>query len=200
MNCGNCKQPFSGRNFGVVLRGGSVVDLCSTTCRAEYRNRPPDPATPKKALGSKRKPTPSEIKRSLRPKETDVSASIASQLDGAGVWNTRVQSGSVKTATGYVRLAKPGTPDRVAAAGVPVWIEVKRSGEKPTADQLATHEKLKANGSLVFVVDDPADVPVILRGLRSFKPEIDVMSQIMREMQSSIEGEVNRERNRRNGL
>lgn len=203
MNCGNCKNDFTGKNFGVVVPGG-VVDICSKECRAEYRKKaeaatrkksPAGSGNAKKGVKIPRTLSKSEIKKKLRPTETDISSSIASQLDGVGAWNTRVQSGKVKTAGGgFIHLSKPGTPDRVAALGVPIWLEVKRSGEKPTDVQTATHIQLRDNGSLVFVVDDPSDMPVILNGLRTFKVEIQVIARMLREMQSSIDADLERAR------
>lgn len=201
MNCGNCKTDFEGKNFGVVVPGG-VVDICSVKCRAEYRQaaaaktqkKPAGSGNAKKGVKIPRKKSAADIKKALRPKEGDISASIASQLAGVGAWTTRVQSGQIKTATGVVRLAKPGTPDRFAAIGVPIWIEVKREGEKPTPVQLAAHKELRENGSLVFVVDDARDVPVILAGLRPFKTEILVIARMLREMQSAIDGDLGRDR------
>jgi len=209
MNCGNCKTEFEGRNFGVVVPGG-VVDLCKPACRAEFRKKTEAAKTNKRTPGSgnagkgvkiPRALSKSEIKKKLRPKEGDISKSIASQLDGVGAWNTRIQSGKIKTAEGrFVQMSKEGTPDRVAAIGVPIWIEVKRSGEHAKPEQLATHSRLRDNGSLVFVVDDPADLPVILNGLRTFKIEVEVIGRMVREMQHAIDGDLVRARSKRNAV
>ncbi len=191
MNCAQCKATFAGRNFGVVIAGG-VADLCSPACRADYRKAAKKP-TPRSRNAGKGV-TQAAARRATRPKETDISASIASQLSGLGIWNTRVQSGQVKTQTGYMRLAVNGTPDRFAALGVALWIEVKRPGEKPSTVQLDVHRELKANGSLVFVVDDARDLAVIRTGLRSFKPEVECIARILREMQWTIDGDLDRDR------
>jgi hypothetical protein len=130
----------------------------------------------------------SKIRRKMRPRETDISRAIGKQLTDAGVWNTRTQSGAIKTAGGHmINLCKPGTPDRVFNLGLNVWIEVKRPGETPTPDQVATIAKLKANGSLVFVLDDPADLDFILHELRTWKGSIETINQLIAPIQNRID-------------
>ena len=141
---------------------------------------------------SKRRPSRSEILRATRPKETDVSKAIADQLDAAGIWNTRTQSGTVPIAKGgFMRLCRQGTPDRIAVAGVHVWIEVKRPGGKPSPEQLATIEQLKANGALAFVIDDPTAVGVILAGLRDYARELAAIGNRVSDIQRAIDARLN---------
>lgn len=53
----------------------------------------------------------------------------------------------------YLRYATPVAGQGTGLASV-IWIEFKRPGEKPRADQLAWHEAEGARGALVLVVDD----------------------------------------------
>lgn len=130
----------------------------------------------------------SEIRRKMRPKEGDISKAIGRQLTDAGVWNTRIQSGMLKMPDGRViQMSKPGTPDRVFNLGLNVWIEVKRPGEHPTPDQVATIAKLKANGSLVFILDDAADLDFILHELRTWKGSIETINQLIAPIQNRID-------------
>lgn len=51
-------------------------------------------------------------------------------------------------------LGHNGAPDRVLMApGVIVWVELKAPGKKPTALQLAEHERMRAMGQTVVVID-----------------------------------------------
>jgi hypothetical protein len=55
----------------------------------------------------------------------------------------------------YGRWPKDERSDFQAAINCSVmWIEFKRPGEKPRADQLAWHERERARGALVMVVGD----------------------------------------------
>jgi hypothetical protein len=93
------------------------------------------------------------------PKESDISSAIGKKLDNLEIWNTRINSGIIKTDSGrVVRLAKEGTPDRVFACGVTVWLEVKRPGKNPTPDQAKTIRELNENGSIALVVYNDEDV------------------------------------------
>ena len=96
-----------------------------------------------------KKPTP------LTQKETSLSARIAAYLDAIGVYNDRLQCGQFQTPSGnWMRGSKRGTPDRFAIVrGQIIFVEVKRTGEKPTGEQLAKHEELEAAGAIVLVCD-----------------------------------------------
>jgi hypothetical protein len=206
MNCANCQTEFEGGNFGLVLsatKGGRVetVDLCSAKCRREYRRPETRPAPVARSTARSRnaetgvkiprKKSAAEIRRDAGPRERDISASIASQLDGRGVWNTRTQSGAIRTASGHVmKLCRTGTPDRVAADGLHVWIEVKRPGEQASDEQAKVIEVLKSNGSLAFVIDDPADLALIFEGLRRSAREIAAVNGIVEQVQREIDQEI----------
>lgn len=215
MNCANCKTDFDGPNFGLVLsatKGGRVekVDLCSRICRRTYRRPETRPAPVARSTARSRnvetgvkiprKKSAAEIRRDAGPRERDVSASIASQLDGRGVWNTRTQSGAVRTASGHVmKLCRRGTPDRIAADGLHVWIEVKRPGEQASDEQAKVIEVLKSNGSLAFVIDDPADLALIFEGLRRSAREIAAVNGIVEQVQREIDQEIQKRKEKQNG-
>lgn len=95
------------------------------------------------------KPTPLTIK------ETSLSAQIAEWLDNRGIYNDRLQCGSFTTSRGnWIKLCKAGTPDRFAIIrGQIVFIEVKKLGEKPSAEQCERHDELRESGAIVLVVD-----------------------------------------------
>lgn len=208
MICENCKTKFECRNYGFLNAGGRVVDICSTQCRATYRlaiSRLADAvsnrAASKRANAAKpafdnagkgvkiqRQFSTAEIKKKMRPKEGDISKAIGQELDKRGAWNTRIQSGQIKTpGGGIVKLAKAGTPDRIAGAGLTIWIEVKRPGEVARPDQLATIAKLKAAGALAFVLDDPTDCDFIFKGLELYSAEVVAINCRAAKIQSWID-------------
>lgn len=61
------------------------------------------------------------------------------------------------------KFTSPGhafVPDRMFIApvgGIVIFIEFKREGLKPTAGQTREHERLRAHGVKVFVVDNVVD-------------------------------------------
>lgn len=60
----------------------------------------------------------------------------------------------------FVSPGNSGVPDRLVClpGGRVVFVELKAPGKKPTALQLLQHEKLRALGFLVFVVDSKTGV------------------------------------------
>ena len=64
----------------------------------------------------------------------------------------------------FVSPGLAGMPDRLILlpGGRFAFVEVKAPGEKPRALQLHRHAQLRVLGFSVFVLDDPARVPVIL--------------------------------------
>lgn len=91
----------------------------------------------------------------LTIKETPLSARIADYLSKYQIYHDRLNCGMVKTDNGnWLHLCKKGTPDRFAIVrGYIVFIEVKKSGETPTPDQLTRHAELRKSGAIVLVVD-----------------------------------------------
>lgn len=61
----------------------------------------------------------------------------------------------------------PGVPDRlvVAPGGVHVFVEVKAPGRSPRAAQRRWHERLRAMGHRVCVVDHPAGARALVAAL-----------------------------------
>lgn len=69
----------------------------------------------------------------------------------------------VKTAGGEVRKAqwtgRKGAPDRlVLLPGFIVWVELKRPGEKATAQQAREHDRLREAGQFVYVLNSREEV------------------------------------------
>ena len=136
----------------------------------------------------------------MRPRETDISKAIGKRLTNAGIWNTRTQSGQIMVSTGHaMQLCRPGTPDRVFNLGLNVWIEVKRPGEKPSAEQVQTIAKLQSNGSLAFVLDDSTDLDFILDGLRRWNFEIELIRNTVRKIGEDIQSKIDMNAAARNG-
>lgn len=208
MNCENCKEPIPPEATNVIARAilipgrpTKLVYFCREKCRQLWRAQIETESSPAgKSTSRSRnarsgvnrgKMSPAAIKKALRPAETTISKSIGNQLTGAGVWHTRTQSGVIKTQHGrMMHLCSKGTPDRFAACGLPIWIEVKRPGEKPTIDQQTVIKDLRDNGALVFVVDDPAAVRVILAGLAKHAVEISVVQKIVSQIQNEIDADI----------
>ena len=72
------------------------------------------------------------------------------------------------------KLVCPGTdgmPDRLALLGDGHlgFVEVKAPGKKPRPLQVKRHEQLRELGFLVFVLDDPDQIPGILEAIRKEK-------------------------------
>ena len=83
--------------------------------------------------------------------ETQISRNIGDLLTKAGIWNMRINSGRVKVRQGWMQLAPKGTPDRMAIInGTAVFIEVKRPGYKPSADQLLAQREIAKSGAIVL--------------------------------------------------
>ena len=66
-----------------------------------------------------------------------------------------------------------GVPDRIVLLpgknrqhGCVGFVEVKAPGKKPRALQLRRHVQLRTLGFPVFVMDDPEQIPVIIRKIR----------------------------------
>lgn len=74
----------------------------------------------------------------------------------------------VKEAGGWCpKFISPGTdgmPDRIILmpGGHIAFVEVKAPGKKPRKLQIRRHLRLRHLGFLVFVLDDPAEIPGII--------------------------------------
>ena len=92
--------------------------------------------------------------RRVKP-ETDRQAAIVGALEKTGRLVLRIHSGKVPVRGGWMQLAPKGTPDLYVVGWG--WLETKTDKTKPTPEQLAMHERLRAAGELVEVVRTPAE-------------------------------------------
>ena len=101
------------------------------------------------------------------PSETSVSGTISDYLDRRRLFHLRLNSGKARGLNGgMMHLCPPGTPDRFCIyRGLPVFIEVKKPGEKPSAEQIAAHELIRTKGGFVIVACDVTDVIAGLKEL-----------------------------------
>lgn len=85
-----------------------------------------------------------------------------SAIEGYLVRRTHAHGGVAYKFTGPGRR---GVPDRNVhlPGGVQFYVEVKATGEEPTPGQLREHERLRALGARVYVVDSKEDVDAVLR-------------------------------------
>lgn len=62
-------------------------------------------------------------------------------------------------------LGRRGAPDRLVLLedGRNFWVELKATGERPTMQQLAEHERMRAYGCTVVVVDSLDGVDKLLK-------------------------------------
>lgn len=75
----------------------------------------------------------------------------------------------VKELDGEIRKAqwigRRGAPDRrvMLPGRLPIWVELKAPGEKPTAQQIREHNRMRRLGELVEVVDSIESVEELLK-------------------------------------
>lgn len=87
--------------------------------------------------------------------ESDIELSLVAWAEDHG-WEVR----KVKW------IGRDGAPDRVFFGhGHTVWIETKRPGELPRANQVREHRRMAKGGAKVHVVDDIEDGIAILRSV-----------------------------------
>lgn len=111
-------------------------------------------------------------KRALVPSETSVSGAISDYLDRLRIFHLRLNSGKARglSGGGIIHLCPTGTPDRFCIyRGLPVFIEVKKPGEKPTDEQLDVHRRILEAGGVVIVAEDVTDV---INGLKKLEAEL----------------------------
>jgi hypothetical protein len=205
LTCNKCRKAIEGPAVAAANAGGLVL-FCSFDCKKAFtaaarirrltddrqaRNRPP------------RKQTQAEIRRQLErasiPSENEISGSAADVLDERGVYHTRIQSGSIQTAGGhYMKLARIGTPDRMFADGLIVFLEIKKPGEIPGPEQRETIADLRRNGALAFVVDDYGQTEFITAALDRRRERIDAIAAAIAELQSDIDSEFNNRYGKKN--
>lgn len=153
--------------------GHNFEAFCSADCVIKFGRKKPAPRPPTKPAG---------------PSETNISKAIEDALDLNGAWSSRTQSGTIRTANGgFMKLCRAGTPDRIAAKGVPFWIEVKRPGKVPSSEQVQVQAILRDNGFLVFTIDDAATIPKILDKLHGLNPKVREIRRLVSELQDEID-------------
>lgn len=89
--------------------------------------------------------------------EHDLQNSIIEYLRRKKFFVMRLNSGAVKTQTGFMRLAEAGTPDLMAfklhLSGMKLYfIEVKLPGKKPTIAQQTKMHELETYGAVCMVI------------------------------------------------
>lgn len=193
-NCAKCGNKFKGKNYGRVING-LVLDLCSTDCRqadaaaiqggGSGAGTPEGQAEKQKTLKKPAKPKIGQIS------EAQISKAIGENLTLNRVWNTRLQSGALKLATGhFMRLCPEGTPDRLAAPGLMVFFEIKKPGREPDPAQLETAATLRKNGAMVFFVDSIDDYLSIMAAIKKRAGEFAIIAGQVRKLQADIAADV----------
>lgn len=73
------------------------------------------------------------------------------------------------TAYKFTSPGRRNVPDRIVLApgGLSCFVEVKQPGAVPTKAQSREHERLRALGFTVIVLDDPAEAPRIVAFLKT---------------------------------
>lgn len=114
--------------------------------------------------------------RALVPKESAVTAAVAEYFNNRRFFNLRLNSGKIITKQGHaIELCETGTPDRFLILkvkglpfGIPVFVEVKSPGKKPTPEQLKKHEEIRLGGGAVIVAESVTD---LISGLKQIERE-----------------------------
>lgn len=188
MICSNCDKPIQKT---AVVTGG--LFFCSFTCRDDVAKTTNDII---RGVGiprpGPRKISQSEIRKKMRPKEGDISSNAAGVLDRRGVYNTRLQSGKLRIDGGhFIKLCKPGTPDRMFADGLICFLELKRPGEDLRPDQREVAADLKANGALVFTIDDFEQTEFVVAEMVKRSQRIEAIAIAIQEIQKEIDSAFN---------
>lgn len=67
----------------------------------------------------------------------------------------------------WVSPGMNGMPDRIVILpGRIGFVEVKAPGKKPRALQKRQHARLRNLGCLVYVLDDPEDIPAVIEAIK----------------------------------
>jgi hypothetical protein len=100
--------------------------------------------------------------------ETSISRAAQDALARAGFHVTRVHSGKVRVARGWMQLAEKGTPDLSVQITGPVraWLESKVPGGTLSADQKQWHADAEKRGELVAVFTSAREAVEIACGWR----------------------------------
>jgi len=182
---GDCRQVF----IGEATRPGRLTVKGSDRLKKLRDSIPGMMADAmEKAVQKTQKKLQKQIREKLlTPTEAEISKAIGDRLDDLGIWNTRINSGLIKTDSGRViKLAKEGTPDRVFACGLTVWLEIKRLGKAPTPAQVKAHSELSENGSLALVLDRVEDLEIVLQTLVDNKAKTALIRKLQSEIRSDL--------------
>lgn len=106
----------------------------------------------------------------LRESESQIQMAIMNYLEVRGYYVQRLNAGSYKTQTGYVKGVKTGTPDifafrnscKESQTGCGdvnlLFVEVKVPGNKPTVLQLMRMRELEEHGAQCVVASSVEDL------------------------------------------
>lgn len=191
MNCAQCNKPIGNRAISV---GGRQM-VCSYGCRTAFVDNAARSVN--RSINAGEGVRIPKARKAGRPKvrEGDVSKSIAADLKSAGIWNTRLQAGKIVAfnrdgSKRVITLCETGTPDRMFADGLVVFVEVKGSAGEVSAEQSKVIDLLKSNGALAFVVDDFRKWPKIRQALKTYEYKIGQIAEDIRKLQDKIETEI----------
>lgn len=108
---------------------------------------------------------PSSRKRT-KP-ETELSKRCRDVIEGMGIPVERIQAGQHRVKGGYLHCASNGTPDLWTPLA---WTEIKLPGEELSGDQVAWHQKARAWGQTVVVLESMEQtIAVFTELLKAFR-------------------------------
>ena len=89
--------------------------------------------------------------------EKQIEQSLVTAVRKAGGWCPK-----------FISPGLNGMPDRIVLmpGGRIAFVEVKAPGKKPRKLQIRRHARLKVLGFLVFVLDDPKEIPDIMTAIQ----------------------------------
>ena len=89
--------------------------------------------------------------------EKQIEKSLVTAVRKAGGWCPK-----------FISPGLNGMPDRIVLmpGGRIAFVEVKAPGQKPRKLQIRRHARLKVLGFLVFVLDDPKEIPDIITAIQ----------------------------------
>ena len=89
--------------------------------------------------------------------EKQIEQSLVTAVRKAGGWCPK-----------FISPGLNGMPDRIVLmpGGRIAFVEVKAPGQKPRKLQIRRHARLKVLGFLVFVLDDPKEIPDIITAIQ----------------------------------
>ena len=89
--------------------------------------------------------------------EKQIEQSLVTAVRKAGGWCPK-----------FISPGLNGMPDRIVLmpGGRIGFVEVKAPGQKPRKLQIRRHARLKVLGFLVFVLDDPKEIPDIITAIQ----------------------------------